>query len=256
MKRSIKSIIGALALSFFLSSPAYSVSPDFPVTEWYSSDYGQNAQKNLLEVGIYFDSLPQPRAGQVDNGHYYGNQFWSNFGQGGYIGFQMLPGGERKLLFSWWGANGVYCSGVPNLKYCGTFSNDPGSGYAVHSNFNLQTGTEYTFKVQYGWTESATGNNWWNSYIIGNGVTTFMGSLRTPGSFGKLQGALAEWIEWLGNDRATTCDQVPFTSVWRGPARFNGVVAPTHSGHITQYQCRGTRQFDWNYGVVQEMGTK
>lgn len=258
MRRITTLLVPVVALLTFWSTAAFAVSPDFPVTDWYGSGYGQNAAKSTLEVGIYFDALPAPRAGQVDNGHYYGNQFWSQFGQGGYIGFQMLPGGERKLLFSWWAANGVYCSGVPNLKYCGTFSNDPGSGYTVHSNFALQTGIEYTFKVQYGWTESATGNRWWNSYITNtaNGVVTFMGSLRTPGSFGRLQSAAAEWLEWLGPDRSTTCDQLPFTSVWRGSPRFDGANATSHSSHVTAFQCRGTKQFDWNGGVVQEMGTK
>lgn len=251
--------LAAIVLSIGLNAnPALAATPSkMPVTDWYTAGYTGypgDASYNSFRVREYYGIVPVARAGQVQPAHFYINQIWPDAGSVAYIGLQKA-GTQGRHLFSWWDAIDVYCAGVPNVTVCGSFDNE-GSGKTIQMNYDFVAHREYEHQVDYGWQDSV--GIWWNSHILdtATGVRTFTGSIKTPLSWGRLQGSSNALIEWFGYNNGTSCDQVPKTSLWRGPAIFGGVVSNRHTNRIgyPNNPCPAS-VVDHNGGVVQEIGT-
>lgn len=257
MKSSVLLVGLASSIVMLEAAPAAAgVSPKMPLTEWSGTSGG----KNNLDVETYTSVIPVPRAGQVSNGHFVSNQFFTEGGEGGYVGFIFLddvnwPGYNAQINFSWWGAIDVYCSGLVAVKQCGPFDENGGTGRTSQQAFHIEQDHRYQLQIHYGWQDSQ--GIWWNGYMkdLDTGVLTRLASIKTPLSFGRLQAQLWQWIEWVGGQRSQTCDQIPYIKMWRGNPLWDGVPSSAHVNEIAypDTPCPASVS-DWNGGADQVIG--
>jgi len=215
----------ALSMS---ASPAFAVIAGGMVSNTYhfpSNANGYNSVSASIQV------TDEPGA----NGNtFYAHQFYlvGDPNGGGYTGIQQGSNSTKIAIFSIWNVSYTSSEG----SNCRSFGGE-GTGVTCQINYAWSVGVNYTFSVAQIATNAGTGNSTWRATVTNTrtGVSTTIGDIYVPTSYGKLQPVAAQFVENFtqGTQQYSSCSQVPATTVaFRSPL-MDGV--PVTSASTTTY---------------------
>lgn len=184
--------------------------------------------------------------------YFWAHQFGFVGGDGGYLGLQVgsHPNDTKIALFSIWGANAA--SG-PN---CGSFV-EGAPGYTCRLDpFNWVPDRPYRLRIWVLGAEAA--GQWWGAWVQDTvtGVDSYVGKIRVPGSWGRLNTWSVSWTEYFG-PQANVCDEIPWAYAHFAfpTANAGSVRIGSHSHFISQAgDCPRYSRIVEYAGDLQEIG--
>lgn len=171
-------------------------------------------------------------------------------GQNGYFGLQ-TDNNQKRAIFSWWGALGVYCAGVPNVLTCGAFS-EGGSGYQAVVQFSWGPWVDYDFRMWRGNYDSSHNAYWWNLDILADNGSRYapVGALLIPVADAPFT-QVTNFTEWFGS--AQSCASIPHTDTWFSTPLVDGRSAGTGRLSVGNSGQCPAQVVPWNGGSSQRV---
>jgi len=220
-RRFVAGLAAVLALVLSGSGTAYAA---VQINGTYSYWYWPSSS-----TGYYnFDQQVQIIDHTAGTHYFWAHSFAFIGGDQGYLGLQVgsHPNNSKIALFSIWGANGA--SG----PRCGTFVEGT-PGYTCRLDpYNWVTGRTYRLRIWVLSTEAA--GEWWGAWVQDTvtGVDSYVGKLRVPAPWGRLDTWTVSFTEYFG-PQVNTCAQIPWAYAgFAVPTANNGTVRITTHQHV------------------------
>jgi len=195
--------------------------------------------------GYGYQNMKAPMRIYNDGGsganYYYAMQFYSEYGDGGYIGLQNRSGAHW-VNFSIWGA--TWNSGQNMGGSCRNFGHE-GSGVQCDMPYNWQLGKTYTLEYR------LVGGSTWEGAIIDDstGDRTAIGRISIPSSSGWLKGYTNMFVEEYsqGNDQLPNCDYVGHSAMTTYAVVMDNQHTPYNTAEENYGSC-GHKSTSWCEG--------
>ena len=145
-------------------------------------------------------------------------------------------------------------SGTPVSGGWGTGFGGEGVGYSVRIAYNWQVG--HTYRMDVYLQSQSGGNNVWAGKVtdLSSGVTTAVGTLNAPGSFGLLDPATITFHERFSGPTASCSDitrsAVTFTNVTANNASVAADPSQNFSSSVDTSQCPGFLDNSLSAGIL------
>lgn len=187
------------------------------------------------------------------DGYFYSHQFWLDKGEGGYFGIQTVgssPTGKI-AIFSIWDA---LASESP--QYYDTFGGE-GVGYTARISYNWQPNKTYRLRVSR--VSGDSSGTWWGAWIGQKGGSeSFVGKIKVPAAWGKLENNSVMWSERYAGT-LNSCKDIAFSGVkFTEPTANSGKIKPIswNSYLANTINCPGSYSVKLSNGARQWMGAE